>query len=74
MEERLAFILPYLKLNPLREAQADMFGIEQKQCCELIYGLLEILHRSLSLAGREGRGTSGSSLRRVSKRRLNSSA
>jgi hypothetical protein len=51
MEERLAFILPYLKLNPIREAQADMFGIEQKQCCELIHSLREILHRSLSLAG-----------------------
>jgi hypothetical protein len=51
MEERLAFILSYLKLNPIQEAQADMFGIEQKQCYELIHGLREILHRSLSLAG-----------------------
>jgi hypothetical protein len=51
MEERQAFILSYLKLNPIREAHADMFGIEQKQCYELIHGLREILHRALEKAG-----------------------
>lgn len=30
--ERLCFILSYYKLNPLQEQQADLFGIEQKQC------------------------------------------
>jgi hypothetical protein len=48
MEERLAFILSYLKLNPIQESHADMFGIEQKQCCQLIHGLREILHRALA--------------------------
>jgi hypothetical protein len=51
MEERLAFILSYLKLNPIQEAHADMFGIEQKQCYLLIHGLREILHRALEAAG-----------------------
>jgi hypothetical protein len=51
MEERLAFILSYLKLNPIQEAHADMFGIEQKQCYLLIHGLREILHRALEMAG-----------------------
>lgn len=30
--ERLAFILSFLKLNPLQEHHADLFGMEQKQC------------------------------------------
>lgn len=30
--ERLAFILPFLKLNPLQEHHAALFGMEQKQC------------------------------------------
>jgi hypothetical protein len=51
MEERLAFILSNLKLNPIQEAHADMFGIEQKQCYQLIHGLHEILHRALEAAG-----------------------
>jgi hypothetical protein len=51
MEERPAFILSYLKLNPIQEAHADLFGIEQKQCYLLIHGLREILHRALESAG-----------------------
>jgi hypothetical protein len=51
IEERLAFILSYLKLNPIQEAHADMFGIEQKQCYLLIHGLQEILHLALEAAG-----------------------
>jgi hypothetical protein len=47
MEERLAFILSYLKLNPIQEAHADLFDIEQKQCCQLIHGLREILYQAL---------------------------
>jgi hypothetical protein len=50
-EERLAFILSYLKPNPIQEAHADMFGIEQKQCYLLIHGLREILHRAPEVAG-----------------------
>jgi hypothetical protein len=47
IEERLTFILSYLKLNPIQEVQASLFGIEQKQCCEFIHGLGAILHRAL---------------------------
>jgi hypothetical protein len=49
MEERLAFILSYLKLNPVQEAHADLFGIEQKQCYGLVHALEKILRRALEL-------------------------
>jgi hypothetical protein len=51
MEEHLAFILPYLKPNPVQEAPADMSGIERKQCYPLIHGLREILHRAPEASG-----------------------
>jgi hypothetical protein len=51
MEERLAFILSYLKLNPLQEQHADLFGIEQKQCYEFVHGFRVILDKALSAAG-----------------------
>ena len=47
VEERLAFILSYLKLNPLQEHHADLFGIEQKQCYQFVHGLRIILHQTL---------------------------
>jgi hypothetical protein len=50
IEERPAFILSYLKLNPIREQQADLFDIEQKQCCEFVQGLREILHGAPELS------------------------
>jgi hypothetical protein len=43
IRERLAFILCYLKNNPTQEMQADLFGIEQHQCCEFVHGLRTIL-------------------------------
>jgi hypothetical protein len=49
MEERLVFILSYLKLNPIQEAHADLFDIEQKQCYELVHALEKILKQALSL-------------------------
>jgi len=51
IEERLAFILSYIKLNPLQEHHADLFDIEQKQCYELVHGLRIILHQALKSAG-----------------------
>jgi hypothetical protein len=48
--ERLAFILSYLKLNPLQEQHADTFSMTQKQCHEFIHGLNQILQRALQLA------------------------
>ncbi|MDR1382151.1 MAG: transposase family protein, partial [Tannerella sp.] len=51
IEERLAFILSYLKLNSIQEAQADLFDIEQKQCYEFVHGLGVILQRALEYSG-----------------------
>jgi len=51
IEERLAFILSYIKLNPLQEHHADLFDIEQKQCYEFVHGLRIILHKALESAG-----------------------
>lgn len=46
--ERLVFILSYLKLNPIQEAHADMFSMQQKQCNEFIHGLKVILDQTLT--------------------------
>src|SRR4051794_29597312 len=51
IEERLAFILSYLKLNPLQEQHADLFSMQQKQCYEFVHGLKTILDQVLELAG-----------------------
>ena len=51
IEERLAFILSYLKLKPIQEQHADMFSMTQKQCNEFLHGLNEILQRALKQAG-----------------------
>jgi hypothetical protein len=45
--ERLAFILSYLKLNPLQEQQADLFSMTQKQCNLFLHGLNKILQLTL---------------------------
>jgi hypothetical protein len=49
VEERLAFILSYLKLNPLQEQHADLFDMQQKQCYEFVHGLKTILDKALEL-------------------------
>jgi hypothetical protein len=51
VSERLAFILSYIKLNPLQEQHADLFGIEQKQCYEFVHGFRIILDKALELVG-----------------------
>ncbi len=48
--ERLCFILYYLKHNPIQEAQADTFDMEQAQCNEYIHGLCQILTQALGMA------------------------
>lgn len=50
VEERLLFILSYLKLNPLQEQQADSFGITQKQCSQFVHSLHLVLNKALILA------------------------
>ena len=49
--ERLAFILSYLKLNPIQEHHADTFDMTQKQCNEFVHGLTDILKRAAKMAG-----------------------
>ena len=49
VEERLAFMLSYLKLNPLQEQHADLFDMQQKQCYEFVHGLKTILDQALDL-------------------------
>lgn len=51
IEERLVFILSYLKLNPIQEQHADAFGMQQKQCNEFVHGLSVILEKALRLSG-----------------------
>jgi hypothetical protein len=50
MAERLAFILSYMKLNPIQEQHADLFDIEQKQCYEFVHGFRTILYKALEYA------------------------
>lgn len=47
VEERLFFILVYLKNNPLQEYHAACFGIDQKHCNSFIHVLYHILERCL---------------------------
>ena len=51
IEDRLAFVLSYKKLNPIQELQAHLFNMSQKQCNEFIHGLTTILQMALSDAG-----------------------
>jgi hypothetical protein len=48
--ERLAFILSYMKLNPLQEQHADTFSMTQKQCNEFAHGLDKVLKQGMQLA------------------------
>lgn len=50
VEERLVFILSYLKLNPLQEQHADLFDMQQKQCNRYVHGLKTILDLALKSA------------------------
>lgn len=57
--ERLCFILYYFKHNPIQEAQADIFDMEQAQCNEYIHGLGKILAQALELANAMPATTNG---------------
>jgi hypothetical protein len=50
-EDRLAFILSYIKLNSIQEAHADLFQMEQQKCNEFIHGLKVILDKTLLFLG-----------------------
>ena len=47
VEDRLFFILVYLKNNPLQEYHAASFGMTQKHCSNFIHVLYPILEESL---------------------------
>src|SRR3954464_2638832 len=47
VEDRLAFILSFKKLNPIQEQQADWFDMTQKQCNEFIHSLTIVLEEAL---------------------------
>jgi hypothetical protein len=47
VEDRLAFILSFKKLNPIQEQQADWFDMTQKQCNEFIHSLTIVLENAL---------------------------
>jgi hypothetical protein len=51
VEDRLFFILVYLKNNPLQEYHAASFCMDQKHCNEFIHVLYRILEDSLQDAG-----------------------
>lgn len=48
VEDRLAFILSFKKLNPIQEQQADWFDMTQKQCNAFIHSLTLVLEQALA--------------------------
>jgi hypothetical protein len=46
-EERLAFILSYLKNNPTQEYHADLFDMEQRHCNLFVHSLHKILDSAM---------------------------
>jgi len=47
IQERLVFILSYLKLNPIQQQHAVLFDMEQKQCNQFVHTLKLVLDKSL---------------------------
>lgn len=50
-EDRLLFVLVYLKLNPLQEAHGVMFGMPQSKANPWLHTLLPVLQRALISLG-----------------------
>ena len=51
MEDKLLFILNYLKTNPLQESHAQHFGMQQSQANHYIHLLLPLVKQSLADCG-----------------------
>jgi len=51
MEDKLLFILNYLKTNPLQESHAQHFGMQQSQANKWIHLLLPLVKQSLADCG-----------------------
>lgn len=50
-EDRLLFVLVYLKLNPLQEAQGAMFGIPQSKANPWLHMLMRVLREAMVSLG-----------------------
>lgn len=50
-EDRLLFILVYLKTNPLQVVQGELFGLPQNKANQWIHTLLPVLQRALRSLG-----------------------
>ena len=50
VEDRLAFILSYKKLNPIQQLQAFLFDMTQKQCNQFVHSLTIVLEDTLTNA------------------------
>jgi hypothetical protein len=46
-EDRLLFVLSYIKLNPLQEAHGASFGMRQPKVCVWLHHLLAVLEEAL---------------------------
>jgi len=51
IEDKLLFILSYLKNNPLQEYHGICFDMTQPQCCDWIHLLADILEKTLKSLG-----------------------
>lgn len=47
-DDRLLFVLSYMKLNPLQEAHGVMFGLRQSKVCVWLGHLLPVLEEALA--------------------------
>ena len=51
MEDKLLFILSYMKTYPLQQTQAQLFDMQQSQACQWIHLLLPLVKQSLADCG-----------------------
>jgi hypothetical protein len=51
MEDKLLFILNYMKTYPLQESHAQAYGMQQSQACQWIHFLLSLVKQSLADCG-----------------------
>ncbi len=64
-EERLVFVLSYMKLNPIQEQHADMFSMTQQQCNRFLHALLRVFELGLGDCGSMPERTKEGLLRRL---------
>ena len=67
MEDRLLFILFYLKTYPLQEVIAHLFGLSQPQANATIHQLSAVLGKALDAKGHQPARLTGAMLERLGK-------